>query len=88
MELKGYKNNKEIADNTKNKILNCLRVVLDEAKRQKLISTNPAREVELINAEYGSRIPFSEIEMYQMFPQNENELLKYGEIVHGHLIFL
>lgn len=56
--------------------MNCLRVVLDEAKRQKLISTNSAREVELINAEYGSRIPFSEIEMYQMFPQNENELLK------------
>lgn len=58
------------ADNTRNKILQCLQVVLDEAMRDGIITENPARQVSLINAQYRRRDPFSDEEMERLFPDN------------------
>ncbi|MCF7815301.1 MAG: tyrosine-type recombinase/integrase [Candidatus Cloacimonetes bacterium] len=77
LTLKSYRNPaKDLADDSKNKILECMRMVFQEAKRQGYITNNPAREVQLINVEGESRKTFSELELFQMFPKNEEELLR------------
>jgi len=77
LTLKSYRNPaKDLADDSKNKILECMRMVFQEAKRQGYITSNPARDVQLINAANESREPFSELELFQMFPKDEKELLR------------
>ncbi len=66
----------EIADNTKNKILGTLRKVLDEARRQRLIESNPANDVEPITERRQPRVPFQPPELIAMFPETESSLLR------------
>ena len=75
IDLISYRDNSPLADNTKNKILICLRTILQEAVRQRYISENPANKVKLINARYNARKPFTDIELFKMFPKDEKELL-------------
>ena len=65
----------QLADNSKNKILDCFRIVLQEAKRLRLIDANPAMTVRLITARSKIREPFHDLELYKMFPQDEEKLL-------------
>ena len=75
LELKRHKSDKPLADGTKNKILKCLRIVLEEARRQHIIEQNPAKDVAMINEQNSKRDPFSEIELFKMFPRDEKDLL-------------
>jgi len=76
LTLKSYNNGRDLADSSKNKVLDCFRIVFEEARRQGFIAENPANNVDLINARYKKREPFTDIELYKMFPTDEDQLLK------------
>jgi len=76
VDLHSYKSGKELADDSKNKVLFCFRIVLQEAKRQRYIKVNPAASVQEITSRHVPRDHFTEIELFKMFPRNEEELLR------------
>ncbi len=75
LDLTKAKTHKKLADGTKNKILKCLRIIMEEARRQHLIDRNPAKDVLLINERNKKREPFTDIDLFKMFPKEENDLL-------------
>ena len=75
VELVNPRTGKELSDDSKNKVLFCIRMVLQEAKRQRYIKDNPAQNVKEITAEHVRREPFMDIELFKMFPRNEQELV-------------
>ncbi len=66
----------EISDNTKNKILGTLCIVLEEARRQRLIKLNPTDKVEPITERSQKRLPFCTADLLAMFPSKDTELLR------------
>lgn len=66
----------ELGDNARNKILATYRIVLDAAKREHLISINPADKIEDIVEEYEETIPFTAEEMKVLFPEDDEALIK------------
>lgn len=66
----------ELGDNARNKILATYRIVLDAAKREHLIPSNPADKIEDIVEEYEETIPFTAEEMKVLFPEDDEELIK------------
>jgi integrase len=77
LDLKSHKfPDRELSDDAKNKVLLCFRIVMDEAKRQGLISHNPAKDVVMINEENEKREPFNLAELRKMFPTDKKELLR------------
>ncbi|MCF7940077.1 MAG: site-specific integrase [Spirochaetia bacterium] len=76
VELVSHTNGTELSDDSKNKVLFCFRMVLQEAKRQRYIKDNPALNVKEITAEHVRRDPFTDIELFKMFPRNEQDLLR------------
>ena len=64
-----------ISDDSINKVVLCLRVILDDAVRKRYIPDNPARKVKLINAAYRRRSTFTPAEMLLFFPQDEAKLV-------------
>jgi len=68
-------NGHELADNTKNKVLTAMRVILYEAKRMKLVSTNVASDVMQITETHNARKPFTGTELRLMFPNDDKKLL-------------
>lgn len=66
----------ELADDSKNKVLICFRIILQEAVRQRIIAKNPAKDISLITVRSKSRAPFTDIELFRMFPKEESELLR------------
>jgi integrase len=77
IELRKYKTNKPLADSSRNKILKCFRIIMEEARRQRIIDINPAVQVKLITERGNSREPFTDIEIHKMFPKDEDTLLHY-----------
>ncbi|HAK45148.1 MAG TPA: hypothetical protein DCO79_04405, partial [Spirochaeta sp.] len=68
IQLRTMRGDKPAADSTKNKILNVLRVVLQEAKDLKYIETNPAKEVIAATEINQAREIFTREELIKMFP--------------------
>lgn len=66
----------KIANNTKNKILTCFRLVLREAVRQGYIKDNPADKVKELPNNYTYRQAFTHEELKRLFPDNDDELIK------------
>lgn len=66
----------ELGDNARNKILATYRIVLDAAKREHLIPSNPADKIEDIVEEYEETIPFSGEEMCRFFPEDDEKLIE------------
>ena len=66
----------KLADSTKNKILACYRIVLNEAVREGYIEKNPAKEVMELNENNKSREVFTEEEYHKMFPEDDEELIR------------
>jgi integrase len=59
---------------TKNKILITFRHVLQEAKNQELIESNPAAEVEMITENKKKRTVFTSDEIKALFPESDDEI--------------
>ncbi|MBQ3729559.1 MAG: hypothetical protein II903_08670 [Spirochaetales bacterium] len=66
----------DLSDNARNKILATYRIVLDRAHHEKRISSNPAKEIEVIREEYDESAPFEEDEMAKLFPADDEELIR------------
>lgn len=73
INMKGM--SKPLAGATKNKILVTFRHVLQEAKDQGLIETNPASEIEMITERKKRREIFTPDEIRLLFPSTEEELM-------------
>ena len=67
---------KDLTDDSRNKVLMCFRIVLQEAKREGYIDHNAAEDVRMINAEYKERIPYTADELSKLFPPDKERLLK------------
>ena len=66
----------DLSDNARNKILATYRIILDRAHHERLIPTNPAKDIEDIREEYEESTPFSDEEMAKLFPADDEELIK------------
>ena len=71
MDLKSKRTNKELSDNSENKILACGDNVFEKALKDKIITENPIRSIVKINEENESREKFNDIEVAKLFPQDE-----------------
>lgn len=65
-----------LADSSKNKVLACYRIVLQEAVREGYIGHNPANDVKEIPVTYQKRDVFTAPEIALLFPQGDEECIK------------
>lgn len=75
------------ADSTKNKILNVLRVIMQEAKDLKYIDTNPAKEVIAATEINKPREIFTREELIKMFPMQVEDCIKIWRSLSWYLYF-
>jgi len=87
LELDKSKKNTTLSDNTKNKILFCFRIVLDEAENLGFIKDNPARKVTPITERSNSREIFSTDEIRTLFPINLDDALNIWLTFDWYLFF-
>lgn len=72
--MRGMKG-QEVSGNTKNKVLTCMREILQEAKRKHFLTRNVALDVTQIPETHKTRQPFTGQEIRLMFPKDDGELL-------------
>lgn len=87
LDLEESKKSTTLSDNSKNKILFCFRIVLDEAENQGFIKENPARKVTPITERSNKREIFTQEEISQLFPQGEKKILKIWLSNEWYLFF-
>lgn len=75
--LKKIDSNEELADESKNKILNLMSTILKWAVYNRWIDENPVDKVLRIKAESNKRGKFSTEEMEQMFPEEINAAVQF-----------
>lgn len=79
LDIKGKgrgKQGKLLSEDSRNKVLSCYRIVLQEAVREGYIRSNPAKEVVSIATTYKHREAFTQGELDMLFPENDNNLLQ------------
>ena len=77
LDLKSVKKRgKALSDDSRNKVLACYRIVLQEAVREGYIKNNPAKDVVGIATTYTHRKAFTKDELSLLFPEDDNKLLK------------
>ena len=75
LKSKQYKG-KLLSEDARNKVLACYRIVLQEAVREGYIKSNPAKDVVSIATTYKHREAFTQAELDQLFPEDDEELLR------------
>lgn len=70
---------RELSEDSRNKLLFCLRIVFEEAVRKGYLAENPARRVEIIRPISAVREPFELTELVTMFPYDQQKLLDIWE---------
>ena len=75
MGLISIRDDKPLSSGTKLMILDCLSIIMKEAKRKKLIDTNPCDSVERIAQTSQEKQPFSVDEIRRLFPNDRMKLL-------------
>lgn len=70
-----------LADNSKNKVLACYRIVLQEAVREGYIKSNPAKEVKEIPVTYRHRDVFTADEIALMFPDDDEQVMQIWDSI-------
>lgn len=78
---------KELADNTKNKIVATLDYIMQDAKRKRLIEVNPCLSVENLNEEYKKREHFTIDEVKRLFPRDRMALINIWGSLQYALFF-
>lgn len=77
LDIKSKQNNgKLLSEDSRNKILSCYRIVLQEAVREGYIRSNPAKEVVSIATTYRHREAFTQEELNMLFPEDDKELIR------------
>ena len=74
------KNGKPAADNTKNKVLDAFRIVMDAVREDGYRNDNPARDVTKIYADIKERVPVPPEQLMVLFPEDTEERIR---IWHG-----
>ena len=69
----------DLANGTKNSILYTMRIILREAKREKVIRHDPLVDVEPLANQYKKRDAFTLEELKRLFPKDEERLLEVWE---------
>lgn len=77
LNLKNFRSGDKLADNTKNNIRQTLVEILQEAKRQGLVSENRARESQKFAVSYSEREVFTPEEMKIMFPEDDRQCERF-----------
>lgn len=67
---------KQLSDNSKTKVLDCFKIVMEEALRLNLVEANPCDRVERINQHHEKREIFTPAELKLLFPEDIEELLR------------
>ncbi|MGP1507486.1 MAG: tyrosine-type recombinase/integrase [Sphaerochaeta sp.] len=75
LDLKSVKKGRQLSDDSRNKVLACYRIVLQEAVREGYIKSNPAKDVVGIATTYTHRKAFTKEEIQLLFPEDDNALL-------------
>lgn len=65
-----------LSDDSRNKVLMCFRLVMQEAKRQGYVDRNPAAEVRMINARNKRRRDIEDHELVRLFPSDRENLMR------------
>lgn len=74
------------ANGTKNSILHTMRIIMKEAKREKVIRFDPLADVEPLANNYKKRDAFTMEELKRLFPQEEDKLIEvWGERYYATL---
>lgn len=77
----------ELSNAVKNRVLNTLKIVLKEAKRKRIIETNPCDTVETLNPDYQKRGFFTVEEIHKLFPQDKSKLVSIWDTMQFALFF-
>jgi len=89
LDLKSYKHSgRDLADDTKNKVLETYSDVMDEARRKGYIKENPCDKVKTILPRNEKRQAFTEEELKLFFPENRDELIKVWWSLQWAVFFL
>ncbi len=80
--------NKDLANDTKNKVFDVYSKILEEARRQGYIDKNPCKDVGQLAKHCKSREAFTSSELLKLFPQNEEELLRIWQDYMWAVYFL
>ena len=75
MDLKAIRTKEDLAAESKHKILVTLKKILEEAKYQGVIASNPAKDVSPFYDKSAGRDPFSISELHTLFPEDIDRLL-------------
>lgn len=78
---------KELADNTKNKIVATLDYIMQDAKRKRLIEVNPCLSVENLHEEHKKRAHFTIDEVRRLFPKDRMALINIWGSLQYALFF-
>ena len=80
--LNSVRSKKALSNNTKNKVFDVYSKIMEEARRQGYIQTNPCKSVEALANRSKGREAFTTSELAKLFPQDKKELL---HIWHGYM---
>ena len=88
LDLTSYRNGRDLSDDTKNKVLMTYKDVLNEARREGLIKSNPCDNVRTIVPRNEHRRHFTESEMTRFFPEDRKELIRIWWSLQWAVFFL
>ena len=77
IKLKSVQSGKKLSSNSKNKVLKCFQIVMDQAVRDQLIEENPIKNIEMIvENDINTREAFTAEELKKLFPEDPIRLLQ------------
>ena len=88
LDLKSYRNGRDLADDTKNKVLETYSDVMDEARRKGYIRENPCDNVKRIVPRSEERQAFTEEEIKRFFPEDRKALIHVWWSLQWAVFFL
>ena len=89
LDLKSFRDeDRDLSDDTKNKVLETYSDVMDEARRKGYIKDNPCDKVKPIIARNAERQAFTEEELLKFFPEDRRQLLRIWWSLQWAVFFL
>jgi len=88
LDLKSFRSDRDLSDDTKNKVLETYSDVMDEARRKGYIKYNPCDKVKPIVARNAERQAFTEEELARFFPDDRKQLIRIWWSLQWAVFFL
>lgn len=87
VEVESWLSSLDLSNQTRMHILNSLRIVLREAKREKLLINHPLADIETFAIQHKRRGVLSEAELEVLFPQSHAKFRKVWPIVYHGIMY-